>query len=148
MNNTRDHVLVVDDNQDVANSLVEAITRYGYPAKAVYSGEDAVRETANFLPDMVLVDLSMPELDGYETITRMRQKRPAAEIIMVAVTGLSGDEHRQRAYDAGFDLFASKPLGADKLKELLALLDPTIATSTRANKGVRARRKQELENPY
>ena len=148
MNNTRDHVLVVDDNQDVANALVEAITRYGYPAKAVYGGEDAVRETANFLPDMVLVDLSMPELDGCETITRMRQKRPAAEIIMVAVTGLSGDEHRQRAYDAGFDLFASKPLGADKLKELLALLDPAIATSTRANKGVRARRKQELENPY
>jgi CheY-like chemotaxis protein len=125
----RDHVLVVDDNQDVANSLVEAITRYGYPAKAVYSGEDAVRETATFLPDMVLVDLSMPELDGCETIARMRQKRPAAEIIMVAVTGLTGDEHRQRAYDAGFDLFVSKPLGADKLKELLALLDPSIATS-------------------
>ena len=56
----RDHVLVVDDNHDLADSLVEAITRFGYPAKAVYSGEDAVRETATFLPDMVLVDLSMP----------------------------------------------------------------------------------------
>jgi CheY-like chemotaxis protein len=143
----RDHVLVVDDNQDLADSLVEAITRFGYPAKAVYSGEDAVRETATFLPDMVLVDLSMPELDGCETIARMRQKRPAAEIIMVAVTGQTGDEHRQRAYDAGFDLFVSKPLGTDKLKELLALLDPAIATSTRANRRVEARRQQEMENP-
>jgi CheY-like chemotaxis protein len=144
----RDHVLVVDDNQDVADSLVEAITRYGYPAKAVYSGEDAVRETASFLPDMVLVDLNMPELDGCETIARMRQKRPAAEIIMVAVTGLTGDEHRQRAYEAGFDLFVSKPLGADKLKELLALLDPAIATSTRVNRRVREPRTSKMENPY
>lgn len=126
----RDRVLVVDDNQDLADSLVDAITRFGYQAKAAYSGENAVRETATFLPDMVLVDLSMPELDGCETIARMRQKRPAAEIIMVAITGLSGAEHRQRAYDAGFDLFVPKPLDADKLRELLALLDPAIAAST------------------
>ena len=127
----RDHVLVVDDNQELADSLVDAIARFGYPAKAVYSGEDAVRETGSFLPDMVLVDLSMPELDGCETIARMRQKRPAAEIIMVAITGLCGAEHRQRAYDAGFDLFVSKPTGADQLRELLALLDPTVVASTR-----------------
>ena len=126
----RDHVLVVDDNQDLAESLVHAIKRFGYPAKAVYSGEDAVRETASFLPDMVLVDLSMPRLDGCETIARIRQKRPAAEIIMVAITGLTGDEHRQRAYEAGFDLFVSKPLGAENLKELLALLDPRVAATT------------------
>ena len=130
----RDHVLVVDDDQELADSLVDAITRYGYPAKAVYSGEDAVRETASFLPDMVLVDLSMPELDGCETIARMRQKRPAAEIIMVAVTGLCGAEHRQRAYDAGFDLFVSKPIGTDKLRELLALLDPRVAARQTAGR--------------
>jgi CheY-like chemotaxis protein len=126
----RDHVLVVDDNQDLAESLVDAIRRFGYPAKAVYSGEDAVRETASFLPDMVLVDLSMPQLDGCETIARIRQKRPAAEIIMVAITGLTGDEHRQHAYEAGFDLFLSKPVGAENLKELLALLDPRVAATT------------------
>jgi len=132
--------LVVDDNQELADSLVDAIAHYGFRAKAVYSGEDAVRETARFLPDMVLVDLSMPGLDGCETIARIRQKRPAAEIVMVAVTGLTSAEHRQRAYDAGFDLFVSKPLGADKLRELLALLDPAIATSTPAIGRIRARR--------
>jgi CheY-like chemotaxis protein len=122
----RDHVLVVDDNCDVADTIAGAIEGMGYRAKAVYGGEDAVRETGTFLPDMVLVDLSMPGLDGYETIARMRQKRPAAEIIMVAVTGLTSEEHRRRAYESGFDLFVSKPLGTKKLRELLALLDPAV----------------------
>lgn len=99
----RDHVLIVDDNRDLADSLAEAVTRFGYRAKAVYSGEDAVLETASFLPDIVLMDLNMPQLDGCETVARIRQKRPAAEIILVAITGLCGAEHRQRAYDAGFD---------------------------------------------
>jgi CheY-like chemotaxis protein len=121
-----DHVLVVDDNADVADTLAGAIEELGYTAKAVYSGEEAVAETGRFLPDMVLVDLSMPGLDGYETIRRMRQKRPAAEIIMVAVTGLTSDEHRRRAYEEGFDLFVAKPLGTQKLRELLALLDPAV----------------------
>ena len=122
----RDHVLVVDDHQDVADTLANVIEEFGYRAKAVYSGEEAVRETGTFLPDMVLVDLSMPGLDGYETIARMRQKRPAAEIIIVAVTGLTSEEHRRRAYESGFDLFVSKPLGTKKLRELLALLDPAV----------------------
>ena len=129
----RDHVLIVDDNHDLADSLAEAVTRFGYRAKAVYSGEDAVRETTSFLPDMVLMDLNMPQLDGCETIARIRQKRPAVEIIMVAITGLTGAEHRERAYDAGFDLFVSKPIGADKLRELLALLDPSVAATARTD---------------
>ena len=111
----KDHVLIVDDNRDLADVMADAIQAFGYSAKAVYNGEDALRENARFLPDMVLVDLDMPGLDGYETIERMRQKRPAAEIIMVAVTGLTSDEHQRRAYEAGFDLFVAKPIGAEKI---------------------------------
>ena len=88
-----DHVLVVDDNRDAADTIAELIESQGYVSKAVYSGEDGVREIARFLPDMVLVDIGMPGIDGYETVTRMRQKRPAAEIIIVAVTGLADEEH-------------------------------------------------------
>lgn len=124
----KDHVLVVDDNRDLADVLADAIQAFGYSAKAVYDGEDALRENTGFLPDMVLVDIDMPGLNGYETIERMRQKRPAAEIIMVAVTGLTSDEHQRQAYEAGFDLFVAKPIGAEKLRELLALLDPAIAS--------------------
>ena len=122
-----DHVLVVDDNRDVANTMAGVIEGLGYVSKAVYSGEDGIREVSSFLPDMVLVDIGMPGIDGYETVTRMRQKRPAAEIIVVAVTGLPHDEHKQRAYDSGFDLFVSKPIGTRQLTDLLALLDPATA---------------------
>ena len=124
----KDHVLIVDDNHDLADVMADAIRRFGYSAKAVYNGEDALRENTTFLPDMVLVDIDMPGLNGYETIERMRQKRPAAEIIIVAVTGLTSDEHQCRAYEAGFDLFVAKPISAEKLKELMALLDPAIAS--------------------
>jgi CheY-like chemotaxis protein len=122
-----DHVLIVDDNHDAADTIAGLVQSCGYVAKAVYSGEEAIRETARFLPDMVLVDLAMPGLDGYETVARIRQKRPAAELVMVAVTAFDSPEHKRRAYEAGFDLFITKPLRVQALRELLALLDPTIA---------------------
>ena len=126
----KDHVLIVDDNRDLADVMADAIRGFGYSAKAVYNGEDALRENATFLPDMVLVDIDMPGLNGYETIERMRQKRPAAEIIMVAVTGLTSDEYQLRAYEAGFDLFVAKPIGAEKLLDLMSLLDPAMASES------------------
>jgi len=123
-----DHVLIVDHNHDAADMIAGLVNSCGYVAKAVYSGEEAVRETTRFLPDMVLMDLSMPGQDGYETITQIRKKRPAAEIVMVAVTAFDSQEHKRRAYDAGFDLFITKPLRIRELRKLLALLDPaTIA---------------------
>ena len=122
-----DHVLIVDDNRDAADTIAGLVDSFGYVSKAVYSGEQAIRETTRFLPDMVLMDLSMPGQDGYETITQIRQKRPAAEIVMVAVTAFDSPEHKRRAYDAGFDLFITKPLRIHNLRELLALLDPAIA---------------------
>src|SRR5688572_16380076 len=115
-----DHVLIVDDNRDAADTIAGLVHSCGYVAKAVYSGEEAIRETARFLPDMVLVDLAMPGLDGFETVARIRQKRPAAEIVMVAVTAFDSPEHKRRAYEAGFDLFIAKPLRAQALRELLA----------------------------
>jgi CheY-like chemotaxis protein len=69
----------------------------------------------------------MPGLDGYETVSRLRQQRVSTYIIMVAVTGWTGEQHRRRAYDCGFDLYIVKPLSADALRELLALLDPAVA---------------------
>jgi len=120
----KEHVLVVDDNRDTADGLARLINSYGYEARAVYGGEDAIRETAAFQPDMALVDIGMPDLDGYETVKRIRQERGNVHVIIVAVTGWSRDEDKRRAYEAGFDLHVAKPMDADKLKELLALLDP------------------------
>jgi DNA-binding response OmpR family regulator len=122
----RDRVLVVDDNRDAADTLARAITEFGYEAKAVYDGNQALAEAVTFLPDMALIDIAMPGLDGYETVSRLRQQRISTYIIMVAVTGWTGEQYRRRAYDCGFDLYIVKPMTADTLRELLALLDPAI----------------------
>ena len=73
---------------------------------------------------MALVDIGMPGMDGYETVTELRRRRGQVHLIVVAVTAWSRDEDKQRAYECGFDLHVAKPMSAEKLKELLQLLDP------------------------
>ena len=96
-----EHVLVVDDHRDTADGLARLIDSFGFRSRAVYSGEEAIQETAAFEPDMALVDLGMPGLDGIETVKRIRQQRGNAHIIIVAVTGWTRSEDKQRAYSSG-----------------------------------------------
>ena len=121
-----ERVLVVDDSRDAADSLARLIEAYGYQAKPVYDGEQAIEAAADFAPDMALIDIGMPGLDGYETVSRIRQQRGSTHVILVAVTGWTRDEDKRRAYECGFDLHVAKPLTDEALKELLALLDPTV----------------------
>jgi CheY-like chemotaxis protein len=123
-------ILVVDDIRDSADSLARLIRNLGYDSQALYSGQEAIAETAAFAPDMVLLDVGMPGLDGYETVKAIRQQRGAVHVIIVAVTGKTTDEDKQQAYAAGFDLHIAKPMNVQKLKELLALLDPDGVTSS------------------
>jgi CheY-like chemotaxis protein len=137
-----ERVLVVDDNHDAADSLARIINSFGDEAKAVYSGNQAIEQTAEFHPDMVLLDIGMPGLDGYETLARIRQQRESKDTIFVALTAWSRDEDKRHAYESGFDLHVAKPITADKLEELLTLLDPeSRAVLDFAN--VRA----DIENP-
>src|SRR5687768_2588225 len=119
-----EHILVVDDHRDTADSLARLISGLGYHTKAVYDGGAAVKEAAAFQPDMALIDINMPGLDGYKTVSLIRQQRGAAHVILVAITGLSGDEDKRRAYESGFDLHVVKPISESKLRELLSLIDP------------------------
>jgi len=73
---------------------------------------------------MALIDIRMPDLNGYETVARIRQQRGSEHVILVAVTGWTREEDKRRAYDAGFDLHIAKPMSAESLRELLVLLDP------------------------
>ena len=114
-----ERILVVDDNRDAADSLAKLIHSFGHDAKAVYGGNEALEETATFLPDMALVDIGMPDIDGYETVRQLREKRGNVHLIVVAVTAWSRDEDKRRAYESGFDLHIAKPMSVEKLKELL-----------------------------
>ena len=116
-------VLVVDDNQDAADGLVKLIESFGYEAKAVYSGEAAIAEMPSFHPDMALVDIGMPGLNGYETVSQIRE-RGNVRLIVVAVTGWAGEDVKRRANECGFNLHVAKPMTLEKLQELLALLNP------------------------
>lgn len=121
------HILVVDDNRDAADALAMLIKTFGYTTKAVYSGQDAIDHAVSFAPDMALIDIGMPGLDGYETVSRIRRQRENVHVILVAVTGRTGDEDKKRAFECGFDLHVPKPMSLEKLQELLALLDPDAA---------------------
>jgi CheY-like chemotaxis protein len=82
------------------------------------------------MPDMVFIDIGMPGFDGYETVTQIRAHRECGHAILIALTGWVGPEDRQRSYEHGFDLHIAKPLGLDKLQELLTLLKPAKSEPT------------------
>ena len=115
----RERILVVDDDRATADTLALLIETLGCEAKAVYNGRDAVQQIIEFEPDMALIDIGMPERDGYDTVAGIR-----THVILVAVTGWSREEDKRRAYEAGFDLHITKPMRVDTVRELLALLDP------------------------
>jgi CheY-like chemotaxis protein len=119
-----ERILVVDDNRDAADTLARLIRSFGHEVKTVYDGLTALEEVGEFEPDMALVDIGMPGLNGYETISQLRQRRGNVHLIAVAVTAWSRDEDKLQAYESGFDLHVAKPMTLEKLKELLLLLDP------------------------
>jgi CheY-like chemotaxis protein len=119
-----ERILVVDDNRDAADSLARLIQSFGHEVKAVYDGPQALEETTSFEPDMALVDIGMPGMNGYETVAELRKRRGHVHLIVVAVTAWSRDEDKRRAYESGFDLHVAKPMSVEKLKELLRLLEP------------------------
>ena len=119
-----ERILVVDDNRDAADSLARLIRSFGLDAKAVYDGSEAIEATADFQPDMALVDIGMPGMDGFQTVSELRQRRGNVHLIVVAVTAWSRDEDKRRAYESGFDLHVPKPMTVERLKEVLELLGP------------------------
>src|ERR1700754_2525645 len=83
----KERILIVDDQQDVADALARLVSALGYEAKSIYDGHRAIDAAANFLPDLVFIDIGMPGIDGYETVQRLRSRRECAHAILVALTG-------------------------------------------------------------
>jgi PAS domain S-box-containing protein len=114
-------VLIVDDNQDAANSLALLLQQDGHDVRATYTGEQALRLVPEFLPEMVLLDLGLPGIDGYETAQRLQLIAPEARI--VALSGYGQPEDRKRTAAAGFDGHLTKPVDPDVLaKEMRAVV--------------------------
>lgn len=103
-------VLVVDDLRDAADSMGDLLTLCGYTARVTYRGEDALRLAAAAPPDVVLLDLAMPGMDGWDLARRLRDEAGGKRPLLVAVSGYGDAAARRRSADAGIDLHLVKPV--------------------------------------
>jgi CheY-like chemotaxis protein/uncharacterized protein YbcI len=113
-------VLVVDDNRDGADALGLLIEELGNQVHVTYGGTQALDVANAFRPDFMLIDLVMPEMDGCDLVTRLRQIPAFAQTKIVAITGQKEPEHRSSAIKAGFDTVLFKPVGWTEIKAVLA----------------------------
>lgn len=117
-------VLVVDDNADSADSLGMMLRIMGYEVECAYDGETAVRAAETYAPHVMLLDIGMPHVSGYDVCRRIREQPWGRPIVIVALTGWGQEEDRRRSHDAGFDHHLVKPVEPEALEQLLGSLPP------------------------
>lgn len=120
----RKHVLVVDDNRDAADTLAMLLEAEGCDCHTAYSGEEALAAAETDPPDIVILDLFMPQMGGDQVARRLRSGPHGKEITLVAHTAMSSYLHHQAIIDAGFDHHFVKPVALDELLALVTEDDP------------------------
>jgi PAS domain S-box-containing protein len=123
----RRRVLVVDDNRDAALSLAMLLRIMGNETRAAHDGVEALDVAAGFRPDVVILDIGMPRLNGYETCRRFREQPGGRAVVLVALTGWGAADDRERSREAGFDAHLVKPVDPEALEELLTRLRASSA---------------------
>lgn len=123
-------VLIADDNRDAADSLAMLLSIDGYEVRTVYGGRAAVSAAETFRPDVALLDIGMPELDGYATAREIRRQRGGVDTYLVAITGWGQQEDKRRALEAGFATHVTKPVNPDLLRDLLRSVVTTAAAKS------------------
>jgi PAS domain S-box-containing protein len=123
-NHNASRVLVVDDNRDSADSLGKLLELAGHTVRKAYDGEEALHVAAEFRPDIVLLDLGMPLVDGYEACRRIRGAPWGRDIFVIALTGWGQETDRRRTAEAGFDVHMVKPVQPANLLSLMAARSP------------------------
>jgi PAS domain S-box-containing protein len=123
----RRRVLIVDDNVQAADSLARLMSgTFGQEVRVAYNGHSALQVAGSFLPELVLLDLEMPGMDGYEVANRLRGRSECSRAVIVAVTGWGHEEDRRRSQEMGIDLHLVKPVTANDLKAMLPDLRPQV----------------------
>jgi two-component system OmpR family response regulator len=112
-------VLVVDDREDVTESLVMLLGMGGHEVRTAPDGPAALELAPSFLPDVVLIDIGMQGMDGYEVARRLRQQPRLRGVLLAALTGYAGEEASRLSREAGFDRHLVKPVN---LRDLQALV--------------------------
>jgi CheY-like chemotaxis protein len=127
------HVLVVDDNRDAADTLQSLFQLEGYAASVAYGGAQALAAVDMAWPQLVVMDLGMPDMDGYAAARQIRQRAQGRDVLLIALTGWGQGEARARTEQAGFDHHLTKPVDFDAIAALLhAHLARRAGAATRA----------------
>ena len=113
-------VLVADDNRDSATTCGAFLESCGHDVRIAFSGVDAVATAENFQPQVVILDIGMPQMDGYEVARRLRRQSWARNCLLIAVTGWGQERDKERASAAGFDHHLTKPIDPAMLEPLLS----------------------------
>jgi PAS domain S-box-containing protein len=113
-------ILIVDDNVDGADTMAMLLDEVGHDTHKVHNGVDALAAAERLRPDVVLLDIGLPKLNGFEVCKRLRQHPWGEDLLIVAMTGWGQEEDRQRSMEAGFDTHLVKPIDHDLLLRLLA----------------------------
>jgi len=114
-------ILLVDDNQDTVRSLSRLLNRRGHEVATAFDGLTALQVAQEFKPEVLLLDLGLPDITGYQVAAQVRQDLPA--VSLVALSGWGRESDRRRSRDAGFDHHFVKPLDLDEFENLLATLN-------------------------
>jgi DNA-binding response OmpR family regulator len=119
-------ILLVDDHPDIVQTLSRLLRMSGFEVAVASDGGDALKKAEEFKPRVILLDIGLPVLDGYEVIRRLRAESAFQATRIIAVTGYGGEDDRARTRDAGFDCHLVKPVQMDVL---LATLSRYMAES-------------------
>jgi CheY-like chemotaxis protein len=113
-------ILIVDDNRDGADSLGMLLRIMGNDIRTAYDGQEGVDVAGEFQPEVILFDIGMPKLNGYEACRSIREQSWGKGVVLIAVTGWGQDDDRRRSHEAGFDHHMVKPVDPKALMEMLA----------------------------
>ncbi len=118
----RRRLLVVDDNRDFTDTMAILLEEIGHEVRTAYDGREVAPIVADFNPEVVLLDIGLPGIDGYELARRLRASPQCSGAALIAVSGYGQQADRIRAQEAGFDHHLVKPVDPDKLAKLIEAL--------------------------
>ncbi|HVX15351.1 MAG TPA: response regulator [Pirellulales bacterium] len=124
-------VLVVDNDRDAVDCLAMLLRFANCDVRTAYDGFACLEEATKFLPELLLADLGMPQMDGCELARQIRQCRSLDRTVLAALTGYADAQHRELALAAGFTEYLVKPVPAESLYELLGRVAETVKSSRR-----------------
>ncbi|HSH87196.1 MAG TPA: response regulator [Methylophilus sp.] len=114
----KNRVLVIDDNEDAASTLSDLLALAGNDVKTANSGKQGLKTAEEFQPNIIFLDIGLPDITGYEVARAIRQSEKLSKCYLIALTGYGTESDRQTALAAGFDLHVTKPLDYEKIESI------------------------------